>query len=180
MKSYTRLGADLVCFGAKYIGAPNSSGILCGRRELVEPAVRQGFIGFETVAERKAFGRPLKLDRQEIIAVVVALQDWMAMDHDRRLADLERRLHTIGEPLEGLPGVRLDYLKRDGASPRLLRIAIDPAVARRGAEAVVAGLREGNPMIYVGAEPNAIVVNAATLWEGDEAIVAQRLRSLLA
>ena len=180
MTGYTRQGADLVCFGAKYIGAPNSSGILCGRKDLVEPAIRQGFIGFETVTNRKAFGRPLKLDRQEIIAVIVALQEWMAMDHDRRLADLEARLRTIGRPLEGLPGVSLDYLQREGAAPRLLRVQIDPAAARRDAEAVIAGLRAGNPAIAVGAAPDAITINAATLWEGDEAVVAERLRALLA
>src|SRR5262249_2210275 len=35
-KSYTKLGADLVAFGAKYIGALNASGILCGRKDLVD------------------------------------------------------------------------------------------------------------------------------------------------
>ena len=49
-KSYTRLGADLVAFGAKYIGALNASGILCGRADLVSAATLHSFIGFETVA----------------------------------------------------------------------------------------------------------------------------------
>lgn len=179
MTGYTRQGADLVCFGAKYIGAPNSSGILCGRKDLVEPALRQGFIGFETTAERKAFGRPLKLDRQEIIAVVVALQEWMAMDHAARLAELEARLGTIARALEGLPGVSLELLRRDGAAPRLLRVAIDPATARRSAAAVIAELWRGRPAIAAGAEQEALLLNAATLWEGDEAVVAGRLRALL-
>jgi seryl-tRNA(Sec) selenium transferase len=77
--SFTKLGADLVCFGAKYIGSVNSSGILCGKKDLVEAASMQGFIGFETVADHQAFGRPMKLDRQEVVAVVVALQEWFAI-----------------------------------------------------------------------------------------------------
>jgi D-glucosaminate-6-phosphate ammonia-lyase len=177
---YTRLGADLVCFGAKYFGAPNSSGILCGRKDLVEAAGRQGFIAFETTTARRAFGRPMKLDRQEIIAVVVALREWMAMDHEGRLAELERRLRTIGRRLEGLPGVSLEYVRQEGSAPRVLRVAIDPAAASRNADAVVAGLRAGSPAIYVRAEPDAIQLNAATLWEGDEEVVAQRLHALLA
>src|SRR5262249_2728438 len=51
--SFTRLGADLVCFGAKYIGAVNSSGILCGNRELIEAASMQSFIGYETASDGK-------------------------------------------------------------------------------------------------------------------------------
>ncbi len=178
-KSYTAMGADLVCFGAKYFGAPNSSGILCGRKALVDAAAKQGFIGFEMATNGKAFGRPLKLDRQEIVAVVVALQDWMAMDHGRRLADLERRLRAIGERLEGLPGVSLEYIERVGASPRVLRVAIDPATAKRSATEVVAGLREGSPAVYVGGDQDGLLVNAACLREGEEEIVAGRIRALL-
>lgn len=176
---YTRQGADLVAFGAKYFGGPNSAGILCGRKDLVEAAALQGFIGFETVARHRAFGRPLKLDRQEIVAVVVALQDWMALDHARRLAELERKLHVIGDPLEALPGVALEYLEREGSSPRLLRIRLDPARARRSAAEVAAGLRADRPAVLVGEEADALLVNPSTLWDGDEEIVAARLRALL-
>src|SRR5262245_12106024 len=54
-KSYTKRGADLVAFGSKYFGGVNSAGLLCGRKELVDAAVLQGFIGFETVTNRKGF-----------------------------------------------------------------------------------------------------------------------------
>ena len=37
-------GADLVCFGAKYFGAPHSSGIVTGKKGLVHSVVRQGFV----------------------------------------------------------------------------------------------------------------------------------------
>ena len=48
-KYYTQSGASLVGFGAKYVGACNSTGILAGKRELVEAAFMHSFIGFETV-----------------------------------------------------------------------------------------------------------------------------------
>src|SRR5262249_2221709 len=80
-KSYTKLGADLVAFGAKYIGALNASGILCGRKDLVDAAALHSFIGFETAAWEKGFGRPLKVDRQTIVAVVAALHEWFDTDH---------------------------------------------------------------------------------------------------
>jgi L-seryl-tRNA(Ser) seleniumtransferase len=180
MKSYTKRGADLVCFGSKYFGGFNSAGILCGKKQLVDAAVQQGFIGFETVTNRKGFGRPLKLDRQEVIGVVVALQDWMAMDHDRRLARLEQRLEVVTRALRGAPGVTVELRKAEGSSPRTLLVQVDPAVARRDAPAVIAALREGNPSVAVSPEGAGFSVNVATVWDGDEEIIAQRLRALLA
>jgi seryl-tRNA(Sec) selenium transferase len=178
-RGYPALGADLVCFGAKYIGAPHSTGILCGKKPLVDAAALQGFIGFESRTAHRAFGRPLKLDRQEIVAVVAALEEWLAMDHDQRLAGQEQTLRTIGQELDGLPGVQVEYLRRDGAAPRLLRVQIDPAAAARAAPVVIADLRAGSPPIYVGTEPDALLVNPSTLFPGEEQIVAQRLRALL-
>jgi L-seryl-tRNA(Ser) seleniumtransferase len=171
---------DLVAIGAKYFGGFNSSGLLVGKKELIDAAVPQGFIGFETVSNRKGFGRPLKLDRQEIVGVTVALQEWFSMDHGQRLARLEQRLGTIQRQVQGLPGVTTELLKREGSSPRLLRIAIDAATAKRDADAVVAGLSEGNPAILVsGGRDDAITLTVHTVVEGDEEIIARRLRELL-
>jgi D-glucosaminate-6-phosphate ammonia-lyase len=177
--SYPRSGADLICYGAKYIGSVHSSGILCGRKELVEAASIQGFIGYETVADGKAFGRPMKLDRQEIVAVVVALQEWMAMDHERRVAGLERRLEMIGSRLRDATGVRLELQRQEGSSPRVLRIDVDSAAARMGAETVARRLRESNPMVYVLSNADSVFVNPSTLSDGDAEVVAQRLAELL-
>ena len=70
--------------------------------------------------------------------------------------------------------------ERQGAAPRVLRIAIDPGKARRSADAVAQALREGNPSIAVGPERDAIVVNVSTVHEGDEELIARRVRELLA
>jgi D-glucosaminate-6-phosphate ammonia-lyase len=177
---YARMGADLVCFGAKYLGAPHSSGILCGRRDLVAAAARQGFIGFETSSRGRAFGRPFKLDRQEIVAVVAALQEWMSTDHAARLAGYEARLGAIARAVEGAPGVAWDLVRGVGANPRLLRIRLDPATARLDAARATAALRTGRPAIAVGGETGALLVHPGTLAPGQEAIVAARLRELLA
>src|ERR671931_243993 len=88
--SFSKTGADLIAYSCKYFGGPNSTGILVGRRELIEAASLQGFIGFEHVTNRKGLGRGYKLDRQEIVCAVIAVEDWLSMDHERRLADVER------------------------------------------------------------------------------------------
>jgi L-seryl-tRNA(Ser) seleniumtransferase len=179
-KSYTAAGADLVAFGAKYIGALNSSGILAGRKDLVAAASMQGFIGFETTAWEKSFGRPLKLDRQTIVAVVVALQEWFETDHEARIAGFERRLEAIQSELQGAAGVQQSLLRGEGSSPLLLRLDIDGSKARADAPTVIATLEAGTPAIVVGRDgENAILVNPVTLREEDDGIVASRLGNLL-
>jgi L-seryl-tRNA(Ser) seleniumtransferase len=178
-RSYTRDGADLVAFGAKYIGALNASGILCGRRALVDAAAVHGFIGFETAAWGKSFGRPMKVDRQTIVAVVTALQEWLEMDHDARLAGYEKRLQAMASELEGAPGVSMSIVRGEGPAPRLLRLALDPAQARSDAAGLVQALLAGSPAIAVGRDGEAITVNPVTLREEDDGVVVSRLGTLL-
>jgi D-glucosaminate-6-phosphate ammonia-lyase len=178
-QSYTREGADLVAFGAKYIGALNASGILCGRRDLVNAAVLHGFIGFETAAWEKSFGRPLKVDRQTIVAVVAAVQEWFETDHDARIAGYERRLRAMSAELEGAPGVSLSIVHGDGPAPCVLRLSLDPAQARHDANALATALMNGNPAVAVGRQAAAITINPATLREEDDGLVVARVGTLL-
>jgi L-seryl-tRNA(Ser) seleniumtransferase len=178
-RRYAQSGADLVAFGAKYIGALNGSGILCGRRDLVSAAAMHGFIGYETMAWEKSFGRPLKLDRQTIVAVVAALEEWLEMDHDARLRGYERRLEAMRSELDGAPGVSLEILSGDGPAPRTLRIALGPG-ARYDAQGLANALMSDTPAIAVGrAGDNAVLINPVTLREEDDATVASRLGRLL-
>lgn len=179
-KSYTKLGADLVAFGAKYVGALNASGILCGRADLVAAASLDGFIGFETDAWEKSWGRPLKVDRQTIVAVVAALREWLETDHEARLAGYERRLNAMLSELEGAPGVTLSIRHDEGPAPRVLRIDIDRGAARHSVGEVVDALWAGNPAVAVGRDGDAaVLVNPVTLSPQEDGTVVSRLGNLL-
>lgn len=179
-KSYTRLGADLVAFGAKYIGALNASGILCGRADLVSAVTLDGFIGFETVAWEKSWGRPLKVDRQTIVAVVTALREWLETDHEARIAAYEKRLAGIRSELEGARGVTLSITHAEGPAPCVLRVEIDTSKARTDVEGIVRGLWEGTPRIAIGRDADAaVLVNPVTFKEEDDGVVASRLGNLI-
>src|SRR5579859_1271949 len=178
-RGYARDGADLVAFGAKYLGALNASGILCGRADLVKAAALHGFIGFETAAWEKSFGRPLKLDRQTIVAVVTALQEWLETDHDARLASYDRRLKAMATELEGAPGVTVSLVNGDGPAPRVLRLTFDSSRARHDAAGVVKGLLAGTPAIAVNRDAESILINPVCMREEDDGLVASRLGQLL-
>lgn len=179
MLSYPRMGADLVCFGAKYFGAPNSTGILCGRRDLVESAAAQSFIGFESSPYRTV-GRPLKVDRQEVIAVVVALQEWFSMDHEARAVDCEGKARTIVDGLQGLEGVNAYTApERSGPARGLPCTVVRSRIPGKDAASLATLLREGNPRIWVRVEGDRISMATFTLMKDEEKAILKRLRSLL-
>ena len=94
MRRWCDLGADLVCFSAKYFYGPSGGGFVCGRAELVEAVAGVDFTGFESAAYL-AFGRPFKLDRHTVVGTVLALEEWYEMDHGARFATYADAVETI-------------------------------------------------------------------------------------
>lgn len=178
MAGIAQSGADLICFGAKYIGAGNSTGFLCGKRDAVEAAKLNGFISYEAQRNR-AIGRGYKLDRQEIVAVTVALQEWLELDHEERLHTQAQRIETIRQGLAGLPGVLAETMWDDERAAWMrLRVEVDPAQGKEPA-AVQAALRAGDPSIWVRVENGSLYVEVHALKEGEDALVAERLAAAL-
>jgi L-seryl-tRNA(Ser) seleniumtransferase len=182
LRRYARMGADLVCYAGKYFDAPHSTGLLTGRRDLVEAAAMNGFVSFETNGLR-SIGRPMKLDRQEIIACVVALREWFAMDHEERLLKYGERCDAIMRELASVPGIearRMSELEtpmpvvRDG-----VRIWFSEGAAK-SAQQVEEALREGTPSIWARAFNGTLNVSVAFFADGEEQIVANRLKAILA
>ena len=169
--------ADLVCFGAKYMGAPQSSGFLCGRKELVDAASDQGFIAFQENGGL-SFGRPMKMDKQEVVGVVTAVERWLKMNHEDRLLGYEERLDTARRILAGIPGVGLEIENVPQYYGSSLNVTVDPVVVGKTAQEIADELDGGNPRIWVMmTDERTFEVNAHALNEGEEVIVAERIRA---
>ena len=169
---YIAAGADLVGYGAKYVGAPNSSGILCGRADLIEAAHLHSFACFET-RELEGVGRPLKIDRQEVVGVVVALRRWLAMDHDARNQSDARRAETVHQHLGDLPHVQSSV---NGPS---LTLTLDEQALGRTAADLEETLRNGNPSVWLTSTPGQLHLSMPTVSDGDEELLATRVREVL-
>ena len=165
----------LVGFGAKYIGAPNSTGILCGPRELLEAAYLHSFIGFET-SDYETLGRPLKLDRQEIVAVVVALREWLSMDHDVRIAGHWVRADRIIASLDDLPDVEAARHVEENSLSNGVMVTLDEKALGKTAGEVVAALKGEEPSIWTRQYGERIRVAVAHLIEDEVDTVIARLR----
>jgi L-seryl-tRNA(Ser) seleniumtransferase len=187
LRKYARMGADLVCYAGKYFDAPHSTGLITGRVDLVEAAAMNSFIGFETL-HVAAIGRPMKVDRQEIVGVVAALREWLAMDHEQRFQRYASRVELLLNAVGERPGVEASRISQlDPALEGLnypvvregIRILIDPAVAGVSAEAVCRSLKDGTPSIWTVAADDVLLLSVAFFADGDEEIVAQRLQEAL-
>ncbi len=178
MCRYPRMGADLVGYGAKYFGACNSTGIMCGRKDLVDAAFVHGFIGFET-EEPRTVGRPLKVDRQEVIAVTAALKEWFEMDHNARFADHRRKADEILRALDGVPHIEVEHVTEKRGLGNGLLIRFDEEALGKSLSQIQAELQEGRPSIVLGDSANALHVSVPTLTDDDLGVVSGRLREVL-
>jgi len=175
---YTQSGASLVGFGAKYFGACNSTGILAGKKELVAAAFLHSFIGFE-ISEYETLGRPLKLDRQEIVAVVVGLKEWLALDHDARIEEHWIKADKIAHALSDIPHLKTKRHVEDNSLSNGVMLTLDEEALGKTATAVIEALKEGDPSIWTRGQQNRIRVAVAHLVEDEMDIVIKRLRELL-
>jgi len=104
MRSYTRAGADLVCFSAKYYAGPNAGGFIAGRSDLIRSVTGLDFTRFES-GKYRSFGRPFKMGRYEIAATWLALEAWFATDHDARLQGYHQLAVELQRSIGALPGI---------------------------------------------------------------------------
>ena len=159
------------------MGAPQSSGFLCGRKELVEAASDQGFIAFQENGGR-SFGRPMKMDKQEVVGVVTAVERWVKMNHEDRLMVYEERLDTARQILAGTPGVGLEIENVPQYFGSTLNVTVDAGVVGKTAQDIADELDGGNPRIWVMViDERTLTVNSHALNEGEEIIVAERIRA---
>ena len=176
LKKYAAWGADLVGYGAKYFGGLNSTGLLCGRKDLVEAARLHSFASFEK-NELPGFGRPLKVDRQEVVAVVHALREWLSMDHDARFAVAGERGRNLRRSIRDLPYITIDPSEEETPAS-YLSLTLDEAASGQTMAEVEQALRAGDPSIWVQPGGNSIHLCMFTVVDGDEQIIAARLREI--
>lgn len=171
--------ADLVCFGAKYLGAPHSTGFVCGKKDLIDAVVAQGFIAFQTDGGN-SIGRPMKVDRNGVIAVTTAVKTWLTMNHEDRLMGVEAKLSTVQHGLRGIPNLKTDLQQVAQYWGFSLVLNLDTEALGKTAQAVADELADGDPRIFLTADDDStITVNAHALNDGEEEIVAEHLRNAL-
>jgi len=197
---YARMGIDMYCFsGGKGLCGPQCSGLLLGRKDLIESAL------LNSSPREGAVCRPMKVGKEEVIGCLTALETWLKIDEKKLYAEWNSRVDRIRKLVDTVPGVKTDiYVPDDGNRYPTLKISWDQQAWRYSINDCVAELRGGDPVIEVlGADnpslvravregnqnvnpnrkerkgPDHIELVSMTIKPGEEIIVGQRLRAIL-
>ena len=100
---YTKMGFDLVGFsGGKGLRGPQSAGLLLGRKDLIDAAKLNTSPNGDTLC------RSNKVNKEEIIGMLVALELFLKDDHAAIWKDWEARCGTISKCLEAFKDVKTE------------------------------------------------------------------------
>ncbi|MDW8073927.1 MAG: hypothetical protein RMJ28_06830 [Nitrososphaerota archaeon] len=179
-------GADAVLFSAgKDLGAPNDTGLIIGRKRLVELCRRLGPHSYERSGggTRVFIGRPMKTSKEDVLAVVAALRRYLELDEGARLRAWEAKVDYIVSELQRMGVEAVDKIYPPGGfshpRPSCIPRAEVKLQSQAEAEAVLKTLREGDPPIHLYAIGEKIYVNPQCLRDGEERIIAERLAETL-
>lgn len=172
---YTGMGFDLVAFsGGKGIRGPQSAGLLLGRKDLITAA------RLNASPNGNAIGRGMKVNKEEMLGMFVALQVYVEKDHEKEKREFEKRAETIRSSAAAVPGVTAEiYVPEIANHVPHVRVSWDKAKVSMTANQVVEALREGEPSIGTRSEGGALAIGVWMMRPGDDKIVAKRLRQVL-
>ena len=174
---FTKLGFDLVAFsGGKGLRGPQSSGLLLGRKDLIEAARLNNSPNGDTLC------RTNKVNKEEIIGMLVALETYLKEDHAAVWKEWEGRCRCIAKALESFKDVKTEvFVPQVANAVPHLRVRWDARARNLSPSVMLKKLREGTPSIEVGpSSRNPLVIGVWMMEPGEDAIVAERLRAILA
>jgi seryl-tRNA(Sec) selenium transferase len=130
----------------------------------------------------QGFGRSMKVGREEIVGLVVALRRYLDGDDAADLARWDRVLGTIAERIADLPHVTVQRQFNPAHPIPRLRVNLDETALGFSAYDAVNRLLEGDPAIAVAqdrAEFATVSIDPHGLTDDEADTVASCLRAVL-
>lgn len=196
LKLYAKMGVDLYCFsGGKGLCGPQCSGLLLGRKDLIEAAM------LNTSPWEGAVCRPMKVGKEEIMGCLAAVEAWMKMDLNALNRQWNERAVRIRRLVDTVTGVKTEIrIPKEGNRYPTLAVSWDEDAWGFSVADCDKQLRAGDPRIEVLTSSNPSLVPAVregyenpkvarrrdhleivsmTLQPGEDLIVGKRLREIL-
>ena len=180
---HLKRGATAVAYsGGKCLRGPQAAGMLLGDKNFLQAA-------WANSAPHHAFGRSLKMGKEEIMGMLAAVECWTTRDHDAEWQHWMAELQSIATVVKKANGVTTRVEDPEGLSNRTpaLRIEWDANQTGITGEELSKLLFNTEPRIALaggsGRRPDrmasAISVVPYMMMPGDADIVAERLQAAL-
>jgi seryl-tRNA(Sec) selenium transferase len=170
-------GVDLIAFsGGKHIRGPQSTGILAGRKDLLQAA------WLNSSPHSDSNGRAMKVNKEEMIGLLAAIEKYSKLDFVALEREYEREAAYLMDELKK-SGLNVEKARFErGRRVHRVIATWDETKRRRTTAQVVEQLREGEPRIAALPGPNGKGIEFTFLMNepGEEKIVARRMREIFA
>ena len=173
---FNEMGFDLVCIsGGKALRGPQSAGLLMGKKDLIAAA------RLSMPPRGSTIGRGMKVNKEEVIGMYVALEHYLKYDHEKEWKEWEGRIATIQNAIKNINGITTEIkVPVLGNVTPTLHVTWDSSKIKITTKELQERLRNGNPSIeIIGNEEGHITITSWVMKAGEDKIVAKRLKEEL-
>lgn len=180
LKSFTRYieeGADLVIFsGGKDIAGPQSSGLVLGRKDLIQ-ACRAN------CCPNHSIGRAMKVDKETLAGFVKALELYVKTDFIKKRQVWENTAEFLYQSLTKIKSIQVikTLPSEPGIQPlNIPRVFVSPSQnANFTADDLLNELEMGDPAVAAGMYRGSLMLNPQNLRKNEPELVVKRLVDIL-
>jgi L-seryl-tRNA(Ser) seleniumtransferase len=180
---HLQAGATLVAYsGGKCLRGPQAAGLLLGRKDLVQAAWLHS-------APHHAFGRSLKVGKEETMGMLAAVEAWVKRDYMAEFKVWESWLAAISKTVTAIDGVTTEVRMPNGLSNHSPQLVIRWDAAKLGitGRELEKLLYDTEPRIILGnasgdrgsSAPSSITIMPYMMQPEDHKVVAQRIHTVL-
>ena len=173
---FTHMGADLALFsGGKGLCGPQSSGLILGRKDLIEACAFHA-------CPRPFIGRPMKVGKEELVGLMAAIKWTLGLDHEALMVSYEAQVQYVTDAFAGCSGVsaQRSFPSEAGQPMPRAEITFDEKALGLTRDEILAQLRTGRPSIALAAAgKSGVYVNPQTLQPGQVETIVARIKQII-
>ncbi|HUX97176.1 MAG TPA: PLP-dependent transferase [Bacteroidales bacterium] len=171
LRKFNDMGFDLVCVsGGKGLTGPQSAGILMGKKDLIAAA------RLNAPPNGGNIGRGMKVNKEEILGMYVALEKFINRDHEKQWKIWEDRIAVMENAAKSIDGVTTSVSVPPVANiTPTLSISWDTSKIKVDCNEFRSRLRDGNPSIEMMGGKDNLVITSWMMKDGEDKIVAARI-----
>lgn len=174
---YNEMGFDLVTIsGGKGLRGPQSTGLLTGRKDLIEAA------RLNHSPHSNSIGRGMKVNKEEMLGLLVAVEQFLKMDEVAWRHEQDEIAESIQRSVDRYPQLETEIIVQEiGNHFPQVRIDWDEEALGFTHQDLMQELREGHPSIETATKGwlgQGVFVCMAMARPGQERVVIRRLTEI--